>query len=511
MTRRRWAAAIVVAWLATLGWLVKREVFPPTGARLAEAALRVAPAAVYYRLGVSGQQVGFASTTIDTLGSSIRVTDVLVLQVPALGVLHRTTALSRATLSRTLRFEGVDMKFVGDVGPFSARGTVAGDSLLTVDLAVQGKSETTRVPLSRPIVLPSILPLRLALGGELKAGKTFTIAVFDPMLLARRTVTVTVATESTLVAPDSAGFDSTAMAWTPVRFDTMRAFRIEEQTGGATTNAWIDAQGHIVRAVSSTGFTMERTAFELAYENFRHRDTARVARASATPGAGEVIATTALSARARLPRDTLPLLRLRLSDVIPGDDFLSGAQQLRGDTLVVRRAGTAELTAHYRLPAPPNQRLAPFLASEPLIESEDARLQAQARRVVGGERDPARAASLINDWVRAHIAPQAATGAPDAVRVLETGHGDCNERTVLYVALARASGLPARSVAGLLYLDGRFYYHAWPEVYLGDWVAVDPTLGQFPADAAHLRIVVGGLARQAELVRLVGGLKLEVL
>ena len=510
MTRRRWAAAIVVAWLATIAWLVKREVFPPTGARLAEAALRVAPAAAYYRLGVSGQQVGFASTTIDTLGPSIRVTDVLVLQVPALGVLHRTTALSRATLSRTLRFEGVDMKFVGDVGPFSARGTVTGDSLLTVDLAVAGGSETTRVPLSRPIVLPSILPLRLALGGELKAGKTFTIAVFDPMLLAQRTMTVTVATESTLVVPDSAGFDSTAMAWTPVRFDTMRAFRIEEQTGGATTNAWIDAQGHIVRAVSSTGFTMERTAFELAYENFRHRDTARVARASATPAAGEVVATTALSARARPSGDTLPLLRLRVSDVLPGDDFLSGAQHLTGDTLVVRRAGAAELAARYRLPAR-DPTLAPFLAPEPLIQSEDARIQAHARQVVGRERDPARAASLINEWVRAHVAPQVAVGAPNAVRVLATGRGDCNERTVLYVALARAAGLPARSVAGLLYLDGRFYYHAWPEVYLGDWVAVDPTLGQFPADAAHLRIVIGGLARQAELVRLVGGLKLEVL
>ena len=48
-------------------------------------------------------------------------------------------------------------------------------------------------------------------------------------------------------------------------------------------------------------------------------------------------------------------------------------------------------------------------------------------------------------------------------------------------------------------------------MYLGDWVAVDPALDQFPADAAHLRFVVGGLARQVELVRLIGSLKLEVL
>jgi len=82
---------------------------------------------------------------------------------------------------------------------------------------------------------------------------------------------------------------------------------------------------------------------------------------------------------------------------------------------------------------------------------------------------------------------------------------------VLYVALARAAGIPARTAAGLLYLDERFYYHAWSEVYLGDWVAVDPTLGQFPADAAHLRFVVGGLARQVELLPILGRLRLEVL
>jgi transglutaminase-like putative cysteine protease len=81
---------------------------------------------------------------------------------------------------------------------------------------------------------------------------------------------------------------------------------------------------------------------------------------------------------------------------------------------------------------------------------------------------------------------------------------------VLYVALARAVGLPARTDAGLVYLRGHFYYHAWPEVWLGQWVAVDPTFGQFPADASHLRFVIGGLARQVELLRLIGRVRVTV-
>jgi transglutaminase-like putative cysteine protease len=102
-------------------------------------------------------------------------------------------------------------------------------------------------------------------------------------------------------------------------------------------------------------------------------------------------------------------------------------------------------------------------------------------------------------------------GVPNALRVLETKSGDCNEHTQLFVALARAIGIPARIAAGLVYLDGKFYYHAWPEVLLTDWTAVDPTFGQFPADAAHLRFVIGGLAQQADLLRLMGNLRIDVL
>ena len=77
--------------------------------------------------------------------------------------------------------------------------------------------------------------------------------------------------------------------------------------------------------------------------------------------------------------------------------------------------------------------------------------------------------------------------------------------------MARALGLPARTAVGLVYLDGSFFYHAWPEVWLGEWVAVDPTFGQYPADAAHIRFVVGGLAQQVEIIRLIGRLNIEVL
>jgi transglutaminase-like putative cysteine protease len=519
VTRRNWAVGILAAWLLSLGWLVKRELFRSTGARLAEAALSVSPGAMYYRLDLGGQQLGFASSTIDTVPDSIRVDDLLVLDVPALGKLHRTSARSVALLTRALRLERMEVLFDGDLGRFAARGVVLGDTVLRVAIVSDVDSQVTRIRLAGPITLPTLLPLRLAFGGELRRGRTYTTRLFDPMLLAERDVTVRVAAESTLVVADSATLDSTTMAWIPVRFDTVRAFRIDQETHGVQFSSWIDAHGRLVRTTTPVGFTTDRSAFELAYENFRHRDTARVARASAAPTEGDVIAVTALAA-AQLEPPAIAHLRVRLSGVdLAGLALSGGRQRSHGDTLEVAREGPAALRSTYTLPrggGDGDSTLRRWLEPEPLIQSRDPRIVAEGRQVVGGagrnrERNPTRTAELLTHWVYANVRKETAAGVPSAVRVLETRRGDCNEHTALYVALARSLGLPARSVAGLIYVNGRFYYHAWPEVYLGDWVAVDPTFDQFPADAAHLRFAIDGLARQVELVRLVGRLKLEVL
>ena len=77
------------------------------------------------------------------------------------------------------------------------------------------------------------------------------------------------------------------------------------------------------------------------------------------------------------------------------------------------------------------------------------------------------------------------------------------------LSLARAAGIPARIAAGVVYAEpgdgtGAFFYHAWPEVYLGGqtpWVPIDPTLNTFPADATHFKLVEGDLDRQIEITK----------
>jgi transglutaminase-like putative cysteine protease len=187
------------------------------------------------------------------------------------------------------------------------------------------------------------------------------------------------------------------------------------------------------------------------------------------------------------------------------------ARSARGDTLVVARESGAKLQSWTKLDAsgPQAMTILAALRAEPGIPRDSA-IVATSRRIVGKETDALARVRLLNRWVHDSLAKRTTIGIPNAATVLRTRSGDCNEHAALFTALARADGIPTRIAAGLAYIDGKFYYHAWPEVYLTDWVAVDPTFGQVPADAGHLRFTIGGLSRQAELLRLIGTLRIDV-
>ncbi len=80
-----------------------------------------------------------------------------------------------------------------------------------------------------------------------------------------------------------------------------------------------------------------------------------------------------------------------------------------------------------------------------------------------------------------HIRPDGP--AQRAAHTLATGRGACRDVTVLFLAAARALGIPARFVSGYQARaetpDGRRHLHAWPEVFVpgSGWHGFDPTHG----------------------------------
>lgn len=129
------------------------------------------------------------------------------------------------------------------------------------------------------------------------------------------------------------------------------------------------------------------------------------------------------------------------------------------------------------------------LASSIALPIASAQIRTLLERVPRADDPRAQVAALLEFVRRSLVYDDSARGL-DLAEALRAGRGDCTEFADLFTTLARALGIPARPVDGLVYaeVDGPgFYLHAWSEVTLdGRWVAVDPTSGQLPADATHL-------------------------
>jgi transglutaminase-like putative cysteine protease len=189
-----------------------------------------------------------------------------------------------------------------------------------------------------------------------------------------------------------------------------------------------------------------------------------------------------------------------------GFDPLHGARVSWAEDRLTVLAGTAPRTA--ALPdSAARDSLARWLAPDPWIESDDSAIVAVSREVAGRAGDPAARARRLTAWTdrRLRDAPADPAGAR---AILASRQGDADAHALVLTALARAAGIPARPVAGLLLVGNRFYLHSWCELYLDGLVEVDPMLGQFPVDARHLRVATDGRARLDVLLPLIGGLRL---
>jgi hypothetical protein len=154
-----------------------------------------------------------------------------------------------------------------------------------------------------------------------------------------------------------------------------------------------------------------------------------------------------------------------------------------------------------------------YLKPTPTLQSDHDAIRSKAKEIVRDETDPVEKATHLQKWVFTHVRQTMAANTSSALDVLDTRAGDCTEVTMLFVALARAAGLPAREVGGVMFAnDGPpiFGWHAWAEIHDGhQWVSVDPTWNQVYVDATHIKLAEG--SEDLAWVNLLGKMKITVL
>jgi hypothetical protein len=188
------------------------------------------------------------------------------------------------------------------------------------------------------------------------------------------------------------------------------------------------------------------------------------------------------------------------------------AVQVQGDNIKVQiKRGTVDEKKAAQLPVD-TTKFANDLKPEPLLQSDAPEIRGLAKEVVGNEKNSFKAAQKLLDWTHRKLEKAYVPAVSNALEVFKSRKGDCGEHAALFVALARAAGIPARPVVGITYWPpgNGFGYHAWAEVWVGQWIAVDPTQGTMAADATHVQLAGGDLAEQAKITMLIGKLKANI-
>jgi hypothetical protein len=270
VTRRVIAVVVIAAWIAGLALLYNRTTNRTPEQALAEAGMRVSPNTYYYIVEQGGNQVGAASSALDTTNSRIVATDFVRGEIPVGDDVLRMEARSEARFTRGLRLRDFVVRAVGDLTPFMIRGVIqeGEDKTLRVTVENQGEEQITlEHAISLPAFIPTVAPVPLMLRGTPEIGDSIRVALFDPVTRNVKEVTMRIESDSLFLLADSAHMDQATGRWVRARQDSARGWRITGKNSPLT--AWVDADGRLIAASEPGGISLVRTAYEIAFENWR--------------------------------------------------------------------------------------------------------------------------------------------------------------------------------------------------------------------------------------------------
>lgn len=153
------------------------------------------------------------------------------------------------------------------------------------------------------------------------------------------------------------------------------------------------------------------------------------------------------------------------------------------------------------------------LESADKIEADAPEIMAQVKLLSAGIKNNEELAKAMASWTADWLKDTIDDGG-GALESFKSRKGNCQTHARLYTALARGGKIPTKFVSGLVYLAGKgFLYHSWAESFInGQWVSVDPTYNQIPADPTHIKLFEGHLPEDMmPIITIIGRIRMNVL
>lgn len=489
MRSSSWLLAIevtaLIAWMAlAVGLFVGQD----SGAQLLpidpQALTVTAGSETWMGIYFQGQKVGYAVSGEGGTADGGRVfRNRSAFKLAAFGEIKEVITIGNAVVDSSGALSRFDFFMDSSPVQISARGGVRGKQIV-MELTQAGEVQQLVLDIDQPPQISASLSSYISAQQPLHVGQSFDVPYFDPVSMSQEPLQVRVVDVEVLANGEEAWW-------------------LERRFGDMVTRTLMTTGGDVIREEGGLGMSLVRETAEVAQTMPEGVEPV------------DIIGLSAVKLEGSLPDARRLRVLSMLIEGVPPERVRNEPpyQTVSGDQVTVSMPIRAELPGDLpRVEADP--ALADFLSATPFLPVEHPEIRGQADKLVGDVSARVEAAQKLLDWVFRTLEKRPTIGVPNALEVLRVGQGDCNEHTALYVALARASGIPARIAAGVVYSDrigskGAFYYHAWPEVYFGPsagWVAVDPTFGQFPADATHVKLVEGDLDKQVEIMGVMGRL-----
>jgi hypothetical protein len=388
------------------------------------------------------------------------------------------------------------------------------------DMVVTSRGQTQRYHLPRLSALGPEAVRRMTLAVPLKPGQSFSFDTFEPDY-----PQAVVVESGTVVGQETRnvrGVNRTL--WKLTSKDSLMT--------GLTTTTWVDDHANDVEELDVLPGLGEM-----------HEYVSDRAECMKQPEGAEIFASTLIHPDRALPSPhDLGQAIYRLIPLDPGQTIKLWDQGEQHVLSSEPGACEVEVTAPrytaddalWKLPHADTPELHPYLQASAYLEVNAPEIQALAKQAVGNEKNPVRAAHLIERFVRSYITKKDLNvGFGSAEETAKSREGDCTEHAVLCAALGRAAGLPTRCVVGFGYIPpgdeeptiaeavdastGIFGFHMWAEAWIGpdEWVPMDAALDGF--DVGHIAITKSALEEVNPIVdlntpvfQLMESLKIEI-